>query len=243
MALKFTSIAFAAATLVACTLHAQFVGPTQSEEAVTSSQDELLARVLEELSQLRATVSRLEATVDEITQTLIRDLEDENRRLRRALGLRYGGGESGLPDVPMPDRDLLERVLRERMTSQAPSTPEATLGNEPFTIIREWGRSPDLVAAIGGGARSLKGAVLAIPRRPSDGELAQLGREIREQYPGYDNLNIDVFVGEAAAQDYLDDGGAHGPDHVLTISRHKDSGADTILIVRGNQTEEVPLSP
>ncbi len=198
-----------------------------------STRDEVLAQ----LNSLREVVTDLQRVLDE-KLVAIQQLEDENEKLRQALRLRFGGGsDSGLPPVPIANRDLIESVLRE-----APSAPERkeTLGPpsspEAFTIVSEWGRSPEVAASLPGNVSSLIGLTIAVEKNKAGTEsLQQLGAELRQNYAHYDNINIEVFDDIGAARTYADKGELDASRRVLSVSRFKHSGRDDIVIYKNGQ--------
>ena len=84
-----------------------------------------------------------------------------------------------IPDRPSEKRDAVA----------AAPVAEAPAGPITHTVVKEWGRSPAMVAKLGNGITSLKGMVITVPAGSSDEQLIALGRKLRAQYSDYDNIN------------------------------------------------------
>lgn len=112
---------------------------------------------------------------------------------------------------------------------------------EPFSFstVQEWGRSPEMVVEIGDGAASLKGIVGIVSPGSRREDIEQLGRDLRKQYEGYDNINIEVFDDEESAHQYAETQVGDSDHRVLSISRHAASGRDVILYLRKGEAVEV----
>ena len=185
-----------------------------------------------EIADIRRLLQILQDTLDG-KLAAITELEDENRRLRHALRVRYGREEAGLPPVPMPNRDLIESVLADSVSStdaqiKAPSTPEA----EPYTVVSEWGRSPAVAADLPGNVSSLIGMAIAVRAGTEESAIRALGHELRKTYDEYDNINIEIYDDVEAARNYADHGSSSTGHRVLSISKHKHSERDTIVLFR-----------
>lgn len=194
----------------------------------------------QQIDELREKMLRME---EQLTQKsdAIEQLEDENEKLRQALRLRFGGSGDGLPPVPIPNRELIESILREpapfaeRKESANPASPA-----EEYTVVSEWGRSPEVAASLPGGVASLIGLALAVPPGMSEGALKQLGQDLRANYKAYDNINIEVFDDIAAARRFADEGKTDAAHRVMSISRFKHSGRDSLVIYRDGRAVTVP---
>jgi hypothetical protein len=218
-------------------------GPTQSEpldmledalgsvenplpKANEVSNEELLGR----LTDLREVVRDMQRILDE-KLVAIQQLEDENEKLRQALRLRFGGAGGGLPPVPIANRELIESVLRE-----GPPEPErmetrgAPTAQEAFTVVSEWGRSPEVAASLPGEVSSLIGMTIAVDRQTGPDALQQLGTGLRANYAHYDNINIEVFDDIGAARTYADKGSLDERRRVLSVTRFKHSGRDDVVV-------------
>jgi hypothetical protein len=202
------------------------LGAPPEDAAELSSED-----VQAQLEALHEVVRDLQRVLDD-KLVAIQQLEDENESLRQALRLRFGSS-SGLPPVPIPNRKLIESVLQEpappaerRESVGPPSSPEA------FTVVSEWGRSPDVAASLPGDVSSLIGMTIAVDPGASVDELTELGRELRENYAHYDNINIEVFDDVAAARKFAESGELDERRRVVSVSRFKHSGRDSVVVYR-----------
>ena len=185
-----------------------------------------------QLDDVREVVGDLQRVLDD-KLVAIQQLEDENEKLRQALRLRFNSGGAGLAPVPIPNRDLIESVLKEspapaerRETVGPPSSPEA------FTVVSEWGRSPEVAASLPGEVSSLIGMTIAVDRGSSPDALAQLGEELRANYAHYDNINIEVFDDVGAARQFAEKGEIDARRRVMSVSRFKHSGRDSVVVFR-----------
>ena len=182
-----------------------------------------------EIQDLQLALRQIQGALDE-KMLAIAELEDENEKFREALRVRYGRERTGLPPVPMPHREFIESVLND------PVGGSGELGIEPrsasagsYTIVSEWGRSPEVAAELPGNVSSLVGLAAAVaPNMPSDA-LEALGRELRSAYDGYDNINIQVFDDIEAAKNYADLGKSSPRHLVLSVSKHKHSERDVTV--------------
>ncbi len=203
---------------------------------------DLLVQAMAELAELRETVSDLQVSLDLFMETVAKDLRVENERLRKAVRLRYER-DTGLPPVPMPNRELIDSIVNDRAITEAARKAEAMeSGDFNYTVVREWGRTPEDVAALAGKAASLKGMILAVPEWGADEDLLSLGRELRDGFGDFDNINIEVFDDLEAAHDFAKRGVADPEHRVLNVSRYRDSGRDVILLIRNHEVREFPGS-
>ncbi len=137
------------------------------------------------------------------------------------------------PGEPMLPPDVPEGAFQEEEEEEGEPEPFS------FSTVQEWGRSPEMVAEIGEGAASLKGIVGVVPPRSRPEDIEQLGRDLRKQYEGYDNINIEVFDDEESAQQYAETQVGDSDHRVLSISRHAASGRDVILYLKKGEAVEV----
>lgn len=193
-----------------------------------------------ETDKLKDTLERMQ---EELVQKsdAIRALEDENEKLRQALRLRFGGGGAGLPPVPIPNRDLIESILRE----QAPFAERREIagdsaGAEAYTVVSEWGRSPEVAKSLPGEVASLIGLALAVTPGMPGAELKRLGQDLRENYAAYDNINIEVFDDVGAARAFANEGKSDPTHRVMSISKFKHSGRDSLVLYRGGRPVNAP---
>lgn len=141
------------------------------------------------------------------------------------------------------------------------NAPEVSAGGAPklglgvaqpdFETISEWGRTPEEAAAAPTSpdapkASSLKGMICVVPAGTGDEALVALGRRLRMQFEACDNINIEVFDDKDAAnafKDHTEPSSASPSEHrVLCVSKHRASGRDLILLVRGGKIQEAPLT-
>lgn len=205
--------------------------------------------VTNELLILEEEVRALRATLDTFMTTTLQALREENEYLRHELRRAYNRPEEGsafLPPatVPRPNRGLMEQVLGVTSPNMqeadsdpiAPIQPEAT-----FTIVKEWGRSPEEAITLGSDVSSLIGLIAYVPPETDPETLRNLGRSLRRDYAAFDNVNIEVFNDRPAAQQYADSNQDSGGHRVLTISKHKASGRDMILLHDGDTALNVTI--
>ncbi len=194
--------------------------------AVERSNADLLLEVLSELATLREEVRRLHESMDTFQANAIRQLQEENRSLRRAVP---GRAEEAAPDY----------------SGLVPGADEPRQHEEPgkfeYTVVKEWGRSPEDAAAFGNGAVSLKGMLVAVPEWSSDEQIIDLGRTFRRQFDPYDNINIEIYKNVESALMYAERGTTNPDDRVMSISRFKQEGRDVILLIRGNDIHDIPV--
>jgi hypothetical protein len=222
-----------------------------------------LKDVMEELSRLREEVAQLRDLLDARLGGEVTDLRNENERLRREVQSLSIPKESPQRHLPMPDKELLQgltepepRPKRSQETkpiekpSETARAPEAAKASPPaeFThvVLAEWGRSPAEAAKSFPKAGSLKGMICVVPAGSRDEDLVTLAQSLHKKFASYDNINIEVFDDAEAARAFKENRfSASAPlpsDHrVLSISKHAASGRDVILLIKGQQTTEVPL--
>lgn len=201
--------------------------------------DEELAAIREEVAGLRQEVADLRSELNEYLEELLQGLQKENERLRDEilrLSARIGESEGDRPRVPAPGDDFVDEVVAERQLPE-PEPMEAPEPARPalpfvFTSVKEWGRSPEEAAKAPGGARSLFGMVGVVPRGSQDSDLLNLAQDLRERYGAYDNINVEVFDSAETAQAYAETRSMDAAHHVLSVSKHADSGRDVILLYR-----------
>jgi len=182
---------------------------------------------------------KLQDTIQHMTEELvqksdaIRALEDENEKLRQALRLRFGGNKAGLPPVPIPNRELLESVLGEPAPFQERrETAGKSSGAESYTVVDEWGRSPEVAKSLSGDVASLIGLAIAVAPGTPEAEVRQLGEDLRKNYEAYDNINIEVFDDVEAARAFAKNGKSDPNHRVMSISKFKHSGRDSVTMYR-----------
>lgn len=205
------------------------------------SGDRSKEELLTEVADLQQTLRQLQDVLDEKILA-IKQLENENEKLRQALRLHFGQGGRGLPPVPMPNRDLIESVLNESQPvaeRQAMMPASAAAEPEAYTIVSDWSRSPEVAASLPGDVSSLIGMAIAVEPDMSEGSLIQLGKDLRENYDAYDNINIEVFNDLEAARSYANKGTTSAKHRVMTIAKFKHSERDTIVVYRNGRAVPV----
>ncbi len=231
---------------ICCSFILSLCAAAQTEDvadqpAVARDDSELLLRTLEELAELKELVRQLQESLKLFMDSTAYELQEENRRLRRAVKLRYREEAGGVPTVPMPDRDLLDQILEPG--SVPPPALKAPPQEFSYTVVDEFGRTPEAAASVGGKATSLKGMVVVVPERSSDEQLIAMGRELRQKFNDYDNINIEVFNNMETAYRYMKTHVADPVHRVMNISRFREQGRDTILLIKGNTVREIPVEP
>jgi hypothetical protein len=211
-----------------------------------------------EVETMRDELRLLQATLDLLVNQVMGDLREENEFLRKELQRQHDSPSSSPPNdptrVPRPGIDLIREVL-EAQPDFVPDTPpevpqpetvervEISEEGEPepfvFTIVQEWGRTPEDVEELGGDATSLKGMVGIVPSGSKEEDLEQLGRDLRKQFDVFDNINIEVFDDMEAAQRYYETQIGHSEHRMLSVSKHAASGRDVILYFHNGETIEV----
>lgn len=217
-----------------------------------------VAAVLEEVEALRRDVARLEQSVNVIMRSRVSQLQEENRALRRELQRLYTTGpRQGIgyqpPQVPAPGRDILEEVYSTEPETPSPEpeqeNPDAPLppitaiaapaaGPVQYHIMKEWGRTPEEAVSLN--ASSLKGMVCVVPESTPEEALTALGKSLRKEFDEYDNITIDVFNNADAARAYLESNASPGVHRVLTVTRHKNTQNDAIVLFREGTPVPVP---
>lgn len=202
-----------------------------------------------ENEELKAELETLHKQInDEESDPAFVALQEENEKLRKSLRLMYGGRVENLPDVPMPNRDLLESVLSERQLQErfdermehlVTGIDPAAEATGPFTVVKEWGRSPEAVAKMSGNLSTLIGMAVFMTPDTSKDDMIVYAQSLRDQYKDYNNMNIEVFDRLSAAEGFAEKGTIDMAFRVMSISKHEKSGHDVILVGRGEIMEVV----
>ncbi|MBX7257784.1 MAG: hypothetical protein K1Y02_15590 [Candidatus Hydrogenedentes bacterium] len=197
-----------------------------------------------EVTALRTEIRRLQDSVNETLDLLVADLHDENQRLRAEVErLSSAAPEKARIErgaIPMPGGDVVAEVEK-----QAAATPDAPLEPAPegppkVEVLKEWGRTAEEAKELGPNVSSLKGMILAAPAQLTDEQLAELGRNLYNEYAAYEAVVIDVFDDVEAARDYAERNIKSGEHHVLRIAKHRSTNDDPILLTRGGKN--LPVS-
>lgn len=212
-----------------------------------------LARLRYDMREVRSELRHLRATLDYYMEGVVTKTQEENAQLRaelqRIYALQQSAPEAVFPAVPRPNDDLVAEVLSqtvENLLRDAPLPPVSgdTPGETPafqYEIISQWGREPEQEEVQSGEVSSLKGMVCVVPPRSRKDDVVQLGRELRTEFERYDNINVEIFDEPQAARSFAETNVSTGPEHrVLSISKHKASGRDTIVYFEDGVAKEVP---
>lgn len=223
--------------------------PAMAEEGASSPPSATHSIESIEIGRLREEIRHLRDLIEQGVIGRVIALENEVRTLRGALQQQqiaaYGGGrvvpQPGSPagaqtGTPMPAED--------GAMAEPPPAPVEAAPPEPFefTVVDEWGRSPEVVAELGGDASTLIGVAGVVPPRSAKEDVAGLAQQLRAEYDGYDNINIEIFDTPQAARAYAERQFVDAEHHVASISRHKASGRDVILYLDSGKAESIPLS-
>jgi hypothetical protein len=204
-----------------------------------------------EINRLREEIRLLRDLIEQGVVGRVVALENEVRMLRGGLQQQqisnYGSG-GGQPQPGLnraPSRNV--PIPREfASTAPMPAEPERIPVAAPeafrFTVVDEWGRTPEVAAELGGNASTLIGLAGIVPPGSAQDDVVALVRDLREDYEAYDNINIEIFDSERAAQDYAAEQSVDSSHHVASISRHKSSGRDLIIYLGNGKTEPVVVS-
>lgn len=195
-----------------------------------------------EMLRLQQEVRLLRELIEEGVVGRVTALETEVHELKSALKAQRTGG----PVVPQPDVPNQARLPLPgapppaKETAAAPAEPkEKPMKAEPFafTVVDEWGRSPEAVAEQGGKASTLVGVAGLVPAGSSRADVVALGKELRTKYKDYDNIVIEVFDSEAAAKNFADAQSVDAESRVLSISKAKADGRDLMIYFGGEVPE------
>ena len=234
-----------------------------AEQAAPPRPSDPMEALQYDVETIRDEMRLLQATLDLLINQIMADMREENEFLRQEVQrLSQMQSSYGLPDpakVPRPGigiiRDVLEsqreqadpavspwqQLLDEYEASRGDPETQPPPSDEPFafTPLQEWGRTPEMVEELGGDAVSLKGLVGVVPRGSSREDIEALGRQLRQEYDAYDNINIEVFDDEEAAQHFIETQVGHPEHRVLSISKHAASGRDVILYLNKGEASDV----
>ncbi len=199
-----------------------------------------------EMMRLQQEIRLLRELIEEGMLNRVTALEAEVRDLKATL---RGEDPTG-PVVPKPDEPA-----RARLPQPEPGTPTeskqemsiqdlaaAQLPAEPaedfsFTVVDEWGRSPEAVAELGGTASTLIGVAGLVPARSTRADVVALAQELRTKYRVYDNIVIEVFDDAGAAQEFADSQKVNAERRVLSIAKSKADGRDLMIYFGGELPE------
>lgn len=202
-----------------------------------------------EMMRLQQEIRLLRELIEEGLVNRVTALEAEVRDLKSALNGQQGDG----PVVPMPDEPARARLpvpgssveaepksemsLEDLAAAQLPAEPAESPADFTFTVVDEWGRSPEAVAELGGTASTLIGVAGLVPRGSSRSDVVALAQELRTKYATYDNIVIEVFDSEGAAQTFADAQKVDAESRVLSIAKSKADGRDLMIYFGGELPE------
>jgi hypothetical protein len=192
------------------------------------------AELREYILSLRGEQSGTDAAELEVT---LRNALKENAALREAIGILTKDGSGGGSAAVM-ETSAVKRG-GEPVADPRESDPQTDPDETTFRVMKEWGRSPEATAAMPGSVASLKGMSVYVTPGTRDGDLENLARQLHADYADYDNVNIEIFDDPDAARDFADTGRASPRHRVGSISRHRKSGRDKILLFTDGSAREV----
>ena len=199
-----------------------------------------------EMMRLQQEIRLLRELIEEGMLSRVTALEAEVRDLKATLR----GEELTGPVVPKPDEPARARLPQPEPGAATESKPEMSLEDlaaaqlpaEPaaefaFTVVDEWGRSPEAVAELGGTASTLIGVAGLVPARSTRADVVALAQELRTKYRVYDNIVIEVFDDASAAQEFADSQKVNAERRVLSIAKSKADGRDLMIYFGGELPE------
>lgn len=172
----------------------------------------------------------------------IRDLREEISQLRQAIE-RLTESIAAIEEGP-PSRAQSDKTSGRIPPVLGAPPKTGARDDEPltYTIVKEWGRTPEEAERFGGQVSSLKGMILAVPEWATDAQLTGLGRRLRTSFGHFENINIEVFKDLKSAAAYAESKPPDPDDRVMSISKHAASGRDVALLIRGETVTEIPYS-
>lgn len=197
-----------------------------------------------EMMRLQQEIRLLRELIEEGMVNRVTALEAEVRDLKATL---RGEAPAG-PVVPRPDEPAGARLpqpdaapdkkaemsLEDLAAAQLPAVPAEEFN---FTVVDEWGRSPEAVAELGGTASTLIGVAGLVPAGSTRADVVALAQELRAKYRAYDNIVIEVFDDASAAQDFADSQKVNAERRVLSIAKSKADGRDLMIYFGGELPE------
>lgn len=197
-----------------------------------------------EMMRLQQEVRLLRELIEEGVVNRVMTLENEVRDLKSALRTQRGGA----PVVPQPDTPATARLPEPEMAvpsptpsapvaEAAPTEPKAASEAFSFTVVDEWGRSPEAVAELGNGASTLIGLSGLVPAGSARADVVGLARDLRAKYRDYDNIVIEIFDSEEAALAFAESQQVDEASRVLSISRARTDGRDLTIYYGGELPE------
>lgn len=189
-----------------------------------------------EMLRLQQEVRLLRELIEEGMVGRVTALENEVHELKAALnGQRPAGpvvpqpNALAQPRLPLPEQAKPKAAVKQEMPL------EQAVPDQPFsfTVVDEWGRSPEAVAELGGKASTLIGLSGLVPEGSARSDVVNLAHELRTKYKDYDNIVIEVFDSEAAARTFADAQTVDAESRVLSIAKSKAEGRDLMFYFGG----------
>lgn len=212
--------------------------PVPPPEPTPRADDELptVEALSGEVAELRQQVARLQETLDLTLSYLVGELHEENRELRAQMRERDAAAARSTPAAVQDSQPIPAAV-----ESTPPSLPVSRVdyGDAGYLAVKVWGRTPEQALEVSASTSSLRGMICAVPPGLSQEELIAVGKKIRSDCDGYDNVNVEVFDDESAARRYAEENVRSAQHYVMNIMRHKASGRDVILLARKGGAHEV----
>ena len=216
------------------------------QPAKKTKPDDPIEALRYEVETLRDEIRMLQATLDLMINKIMSDLREENILLRKEMQRLNNMQEHyGLPDmaaIPRPGIQLIDEILGEEIPLENEPPPEEEYYTDEeftFTPLHQWGRTPEMAEELGDGASSLLGMVGVVPGHSRREDIEDLGRELRDEYDTYDNINIEVFDDMAVAEEFIEAQTGDPNRRVLSISKHSSEGRDIILYLHNGEAHEV----
>jgi hypothetical protein len=211
-----------------------------SPDELPAEQNAAVEAVLDEVEALRKEMASLRHELSGQITDLTEQLKEENQALREEVA-RLNAAEGAQSRVPAPkggkraEQPVEANEAAQSEPEPAPEQVETPAPKGPprpfvFTSVKEWGRAPKEAAQVTPKAQSLAGVVGTVPPGSRENDLILLGKQLREKYKDYDNINIEVFDDADAARQFADRNGGSSAHRVLSVSKHEASGRDAILV-------------
>lgn len=224
-------------------------GPPRQEEKADGG-------LREDVMGLRGDVRELSRCVDALIASSAH-LKEENEQLRRELGRLYTITQSELPMpgvslVPRPGDSAVREIYdlaRQGAFAEAPQEDDSVEPADPepppetrppYEVVKQWGRSPEQAERLGEEAPSLMGMICLVKPGLSRKKLIGIVKDLRAEYEGYDNINIAVYDDAVAARRFAEERIDSDTHRVAFITKHLETGADALYLVRNGQPEEIP---
>mgnify|MGYP003644606561 CR=1 FL=1 len=201
-----------------------------------------------EISRLREEIRLLRDLIEQGVVGRVIALEGEVRALRGDLQQAQIAGYGGIQSVTQPNSSLSAVPMPPGFTNRSPEPMAAEVLREAvppapfeFTVVDEWGRSPEVVAELGNDASTLIGIAGVVPPRSAQKDVEALLRDLRAEYEAYDNINIEIFDTEAAAEAFATQQDIDSAHHIASISRYKASNRDVMVYLGDGKLSPVLL--